>query len=243
MKHILIATLALLVLTSAYGEDRGKLAFEDKFDRNEPQEVTEEIGNGWTTNSKNRAAGNKQVDLKNGALHITMHATADHAVSVGHAAEFRDGAVELRFMLDDEKDVLGLDIADPACKEVHSGHLFKIDVSSKQVVVDDKKTGAMNMKFYEARKAKTLTPAQLAFIVSKRKTFPNNLETGKWHHLLVKVMGDTVNVSMNGKPTASVASEGIAHPTKSLIRLSVPRQAWVDDVQVFASAGNSKSRT
>lgn len=235
MKHILVATLALAVLPSAHAEDRGKLVFEDTFDRNEAQEATEDIGNGWSTNSKNRAGGNKQVDLKDGALHITMHATADHAVSVGHAAEFRDGAVELRFMLDDEKDVLGLDIADPACKEVHSGHLFKVDVSTKQVVVDDKKTGAMNMKFYEARKAKTLTPEQLAFIASKRKTFPNTLETGKWHHVLVKVTGDTVSVSINGKSTASVTSEGVAHPTKRLIRLSVPRQAWVDDVQVFAS--------
>ena len=171
-------------------------------------------------------------------MHITMHAAADHAVSVGHAAEFRDGTVELRFMLEDEKDVLGLDIADPACKEVHAGHLFKIDVSSKQVVVDDKKSGAMNMKYYEAKKAKTLTPEQSAFIASKRKTFPNTLETGKWHHLLVKVTGDTVSVSINGKQVASVASEGVAHPTKRLIRLSVPRQAWVDDVKVFASTAS-----
>ncbi len=236
MNYIVIASLALAIHPSAYAEDRGKLVFEDKFDRNESQETTEEIGNGWTTNSKNRAGGNKQVDLKDGALHITMHATADHAVSVGHAAEFRDGTVQLRFMLEDEKDVLGLDIADPACKEVHAGHLFKIDVGTRQVVVDDKKTGAMNMRFYEARKAKTLTPEQLAFIASKRKTFPNTLETGKWHHLLVKITGDAVSVSINGKPAASLTSDGVAHPTKRLIRLSVPRQAWVDDVQIFASA-------
>ncbi len=238
MRQIAVATLALAVLSSAYAEDRSKLVFEDKFDRSESQETTEDIGNDWTTNSKNRAGGNKQVDLKDGAMHITMHAAADHAVSVGHAAEFRDGTVELRFMLEDEKDVLGLDIADPACKEVHAGHLFKIDVSSKQVVVDDKKSGAMNMKYYEAKKAKTLTPEQSAFIASKRKTFPNTLETGKWHHLLVKVTGDTVSVSINGKQVASVASEGVAHPTKRLIRLSVPRQAWVDDVKVFASTAS-----
>lgn len=236
MKHIFVVALALAVLPSAYSEDRGKLIFEDTFDRNESQETTEEIGNDWTTNSKNRAGGNKQVDLKDGAMHITMHATADHAVGVGHVAEFRDGTVELRFMLEDAQDVLGLDIADPECKEVHSGHLFKVDVGTKQVVVDDKKTGAMNMKFYEARKAKTLTPEQLAFIASKRKTFPNTLETGKWHHLLVTVTADTISISINGKSAASVASEGIAHPTKRLIRLSVPRQAWVDDVKVFASA-------
>lgn len=244
MKHILVAALALLspvtcLLSPAHAEDRGKLIFEDKFDRNESQETTEEIGNGWTTNSKTRAGGNKQVDLKDGAMHITMHTTADHAVGVGHAAEFRDGTVELRFMLEDAQDVLGVDIADPECKEVHSGHLFKIDVGTKQVIVDDKKTGQMNMKFYEARKAKTLTPEQLAFIASKKKTFPNTLEAGKWHDLLIKATGDTVSVSIDGKPVASVTSEGVAHSTKRMIRLSVPRQAWVDDVKVFAAAAST----
>ena len=234
MKHILVAALALAIFPSAYAEDRGKLIFEDKFDRNESQETTEEIGNDWSTNSKTRAGGHKQVDLKDGAMHVTMHATADHAVGVGHAAEFRDGTVEMRFMLEDAQDVLGVDIADPECKEVHSGHLFKIDVGTKQVIVDDKKTGQMNMKFYEARKAKTLTPEQLAFIASKKKTFPNTLAAGKWHDLLINVDGDTVKVSIDGKPVASVTSEGVAHPTKRMIRLSVPRQAWVDDVKVFA---------
>jgi hypothetical protein len=228
----LVLVLTLAVLPSAYAE---KLIFEDKFDRNESQETTEEIGNGWTTNSKTRAGGNKQVDLKDGAMHITMHATADHAVGVGHAAEFRDGTVEMRFMLEDAQDVLGVDIADPQCKEVHSGHLFKIDVGTKQVVVDDKKTGVMNLKFYEARKAKTLTPEQLAFIAAQKKTFPGTLETGKWHSLLIKIAGDTVSVSIDGSPVASVTSEGVAHPTKRLIRLSVGRQAWVDDMKVFAS--------
>jgi hypothetical protein len=132
-----------------------------------------------------------------------------------------------------------VDIADPECKEVHSGHLFKIDCGSKQVVVDDKKSGQMNMKFYEARKAKTLTPDQQAFIASKKKTFPNTLEAGKWHDLLIKVAGDTVSVSIDGKPVASVTSEGVAHPTKRMIRLSVPRQAWVDDVKVFAAAAST----
>lgn len=234
MKLSLVTILALAALPSLYADDRGKLVFEDKFDRNESQETTEEIGDGWTTNSKNRAGGNKQVDLKDGAMHITMHATADHAVGVGHAAEFRDGTVALRFMLENETDVLGVDIADPECKEVHSGHLFKIDVGTTKVVVDDKKTGAMNMKFYEARKAKKLTPEQLAFIAAQKKTFPNALEAGNWHDLVIHVVGDTVSVSIDGKPVASLSSEGVAHPTKRLIRLSVPRQAWVDDVMVFA---------
>ena len=164
-----------------------------------------------------------------------MHADADHAVTVGHDAEFRDGTVAMRFMLEDDNDVLGLDIADPQCKEVHSGHLFKIDVGTAKVVVDDKKSGVMNMKFHEAAKAKTLTPEQKAFIASQKRTFSNTLEKGKWHDLLVKITGSTVTVSIDGKQVASVTSEGVAHPTKRMIRLSVPRQVWVDDVKVIAA--------
>lgn len=237
MKRILPVALALTLTSGLFAAEPGKLIFEDKFERNESQETTEEIGNGWTTNSQNRAGGNKQVDLKNGAMHITMHATADHAVGVGHAAGFRDGTVALRFMLEDAQDVLGVDIADPECKEVHSGHLFKIDVGTSKVVVDDKKSGAMNMKFYEARKAKTLTPEQSAFIAAQKTTTPNTLEAGQWHDLLIDVKGDTVSVSIDGKSLATVRSPGVEHPTKRMIRLSVPRQAWVDDVEVFAAEG------
>lgn len=164
-----------------------------------------------------------------------MHAAADHAVSVAHAAEFRDGSMTMRFMLENEKDVLSLVIADPECIEVHSGHLVKVDVSSKQVVVDDKKTSQMNIKFFHARKAKTLRPEQLALIASKRKAYPCATPAGKWRDLLVRVTGDTVSESIYGKPVACFSSEDVAHPTKRVVRLAVPRQTWVDNVKVFAS--------
>ena len=60
-------------------------------------------------------------------------ALADHAVSVAHAIEFRDGAVALRFMLEHEQDSLGLDFADPSCREVHAGHLLIARIFPKQV--------------------------------------------------------------------------------------------------------------
>ena len=75
------------------------MIFEDDFDRNEPQEQTDEPGNGWRTNSKTRAGGNKQVSLRDGAMHIYTHREADHAVSVTDDADFTDGAVQCRVKL------------------------------------------------------------------------------------------------------------------------------------------------
>ena len=113
MKTRLFAlSLSLCFTAAAAADERGKLIFEDNFERNESQEEKEELSNGWGSNSRSRAKGNKQVDLKDGAMFIKTHAEADHPASVTHEAEFVDGIVELRFMLEDEKDTLGLDFAD-----------------------------------------------------------------------------------------------------------------------------------
>ena len=104
--HTLLA--ALLLPFAAIADEKETLIFEDNFERAESDNSKEEIGNGWTSNSKKRAKGNKQVDLKDGAMHITFHPAADHAVSVVHPAEFQDGKVTLRFKLPTEADSLGL---------------------------------------------------------------------------------------------------------------------------------------
>jgi hypothetical protein len=140
----LVALLSSLALTAAVSaEELGQLLFEDNFERSESQEKSDEIGKGWGTNSKSRAKGNKQVDLRDGAMYIYISSEADHAVSVTHPAEFTDGAVSLRFMLEDDKDSLGLDFADLGCKKVHAGltpatrgsHAFHIREAALDAVV------------------------------------------------------------------------------------------------------------
>ena len=242
MKSPLFAAFALTFTTAVFAADRGTLIFEDDFNRNESQETTDEIGKGWGSNSKSRAGGNKQVDLKDGALRIKMHPTADHAVSVTHEVEFRDGAVRLRFMLEDAKDVLGLNFADLTCKEVWAGHLFKVDVSTKSVQITDLKTGQMDLKVRTASKAGTLLPEQKQMLATKKRSYPVKLETGKWYEILVEVAGDTAAVSIDGNKVGAFASEGIAHPTKKMLRLSVPREAVVDDVKIYSMPATAVAR-
>ena len=242
MKTPLLTILALTFTTVVFAAERGTLIFEDDFARNESQETTDEIGKGWGSNSKSRAGGNKQVDLKDGAMHIYMHATADHAVSVTHEAEFRDGSVELRFMLEDEKDSLGLDFADLQFKDVHAGHLFKVDVSTKGVTINDMKLGNMNLKYYDKNKAKALTAEDKAFLATTKKAFPAKVTTEKWHELAVRIVGDTVAVSLDGKEAGTFTSEGFAHPTKRMLRLGVPRKAVVDDVKIFSLPVSAAAR-
>lgn len=214
--------------------ERGKLIFSDDFTRVESQGERDEVGNGWKTNSKNRAGGNKQADLKKGALYIYRHETADHGVSVTQPVEFQHGSVELRFMLENENDTLGLDFADPQCKTVHAGHLYKVTIGTKKTKLVDLKTGNMNLAIREARKAKTLTDHQKATLKTKAKSFENKLETGKWYSAIVSMLGDELTLSIDGKTVGSFSSAGIAHPTKRMLRIAVAKKAVVDDVNIFA---------
>lgn len=236
--HALIVLVAFAPAVVA-GES-GKLLFEDDFERAEADPAVETVGNGWKTNSKARAAGNKQVWVKNGAMHIARHAVADHGVSVVHPAEFRDGTIELRFKLEDPKDTLGIDIADPQFKDVHAGHLLKVDVGTKRVQISDLKTGNMNMKYYEAKKAKTLTDEQKTAIAAANKQIPMNIESGQWHTLRFTIAGDTVTATIDGTDVGAFTSPGFAHPTKKLLRLAVPKNAVVDDVKVWANTPTAK---
>ena len=231
-----LCTAAALASVAALraADDLGQLIFSDDFARTASQEKTDEPGNGWATNSKARAKGNKQVDLRDGAMYIFLSAEADHAVSVQHAAEFTDGAVALRFKLEDARDSLGLDFADLSRKDVHAGHLFAARVAPKQVLLQDLATGGMRLDIQTARTAKQkLTADQQQALVGKDKKIPAALALNVWHDLLVKITGDELAVTVDGKLLGTLKSPGIAHPTKRLLRLAVPRNAVVDDVKIW----------
>ncbi len=233
MKKLFPVFACLLISSFALADEEGELIFEDDFERVESQEEKDQPGNGWGTNSRTRAKGNKQVDLRDGAMYIYIHEEADHGVSVTQPMEFTDGSIGMRFMLEDEKDVLGLNFADLEYKPVHAGHLFMTKIGVKDVQIQDMKTGSMDLKMREARQAGTLTGEQEESLKSKTTKIPNQLETGKWHDLLVRVRGDVMTVIIDGDEVGSFQSEGIAHPTKRLLRLAVNRDAVVDDVKIW----------
>ena len=80
----LVHFLGLISSFTLAATDFGELVFQDDFERSESQEKKDEPGKGWATNSNKRAQGDKQVDLKDGSMHIFISPRADHAVSVTH---------------------------------------------------------------------------------------------------------------------------------------------------------------
>lgn len=208
------------------------LLFTDDFARDEKTPGKEDIGNGWTSNSGWRAKGHQQVDLKDGVMHVTKHAEADHGVAIFHNVEFQDGIVELRYKLG-EGDDLGVDFVDRELKTVHAGHLCLARVTNKALTLMDSKTGGMDNKIRERRQAGDKSPELAALLKTKTKAFKLALTPTDWHTLHITVVGDKMTVKIDGLEIGTFSSEGIAHPTKRMITLAVNKSAQVDDVKVW----------
>ena len=235
--HLSQAALALaLNVVMALGiqaaEPGGKLLLSDDFEREEKDPAKEQVGNGWGTNSRSRAQGQKQVDLAEGAMHVTRAKVADHGVSVHHEVAFRDATIRLRFKLG-KGDDLGINIADMKEKSVHAGHICLARVRLNKLEISDLKTGRMKKEHRDARKAGKETAAQKKLTKARSKYFDLDLKPDAWHQLEVVIKGDRMQVAINDKQVGSFASPGIGHATKSRLRLAVNKSAWIDDVEIL----------
>ncbi|WP_146514429.1 family 16 glycoside hydrolase [Rubripirellula amarantea] len=230
----LLCTAILCPASSlVWADAQGTVLLQDDFNREESNPEKEDVGGGWTTNSKARAKGNKQVDLVDGAVHITMHEDADHGVSLVHDVAFQDATITCRFKIGKKNDV-GFNIADMKEKSVHAGHICMARIKPGMLQISDLKTGNMNQEIYEARKAGTITAEQKQMAKSKNKNFKIKLATDQWHDLSIAILGDTMTVKIDGEEVGEFSSPGIAHPTKSRLRIAVNSDAWVDDLKIVS---------
>lgn len=230
LAHFMSGAILVFVLPSL-ATAQGKIIFQDDFQRAESDDKLEEVGNGWTTNSKKRAKGVKQVDLVDGSMHITRAKVADHGVSVVQDLKFRDAIIEMRFKIG-PKDDLGINIADMKEKSVHAGHICMTRIRSTSVEINDLKMGKMNLETRQRRLDDKLTDEDQKRLKTKTTRVKAKISPDQWHQLKVQVENNTMTVSVDGKPLAKFSSEGIGHATKSRLRLAVNKSAWVDDVKV-----------
>jgi len=217
---------------AALVKEKGKLLFEDNFERDEALPDKEDIGGGWTSNSAWRAKGKKQVDLDKGTMAVIRLPEADHGVAIFHDVAFQDGAVALRFRLSEGED-FGLDFVDRQFKEVHAGHLCMARIQLNRVTITDSKTGGMRNDIRERRQKNPKDQELVKLLKSKTKSFKHELKPDKWYEALIVIEGDAMRVSIDGRQVGEFHSEGIAHPTKRMITLAVNKGARFDDVKVW----------
>ncbi|GAA4438006.1 family 16 glycoside hydrolase [Bremerella cremea] len=240
MRRLPIVSAALLSCLPAFAfaeppartNPPGELQFADQFERDETFPGKEELGEGWTTNSPWRAKGHQQVDLVEGSIHITRYPEADHGVAVFHPVDFADGTVQLKFRIG-KGDQLGVDFADKSLKTVHAGHLCIANITLDKLVINDSKTGRMDLKIRDRILAKEKSPELTQLLKEKSAVFPLKLKADTWYQLQIQITGNQMTVSIDGAEVGRLESEGIAHPTKKHIALAVKKEAWVDDVQIW----------
>lgn len=218
--------------------ERAKLIFSDDFNRTEDDDAQEQVGNGWVTNSANRAKGVKQADLKDGTLVITQAKEADHSVSVRHDTPFDDGVVKLRFQVFDKKG-LKFNFNDPKAKKISwAGHIGRVVVAPKMVTIQDDKTGIFDLKIHQKRKNKKLSEDEKAeltkFLKTKSVKLKAPIKPKQWHEMTIVNIGPKIEVYIDDQSVGSFSSEGLDHKVKQNVVLGVSGKVVVDDLRVWS---------
>ena len=216
----------------------GELIFEDHFERNESQETKDEPGNGWTTSSDPKKNGAKNVDLRDGTLHIATPKGTGHGISARHGFSFKDGTVSVRIKFHDKIDRLRLNFADVPAENVgvnhlDAKHLFDAIISLGGICFEDKIGGVLSPGIKENRKNGTLTKEQKKFLSTKYKVFRHKLEPDKWYTFAVHLDGDKISAHLDDKYIGELRSSGFDNPTKTLMRCLVQGAITIDDFMVW----------
>ena len=213
--------------------EHGTILFEDNFDR-EDSDTVDEMGAGWKTNSDSRAQGDKQCDLVDGKLVMTLSPKADHGISVNHdtSEPYQDAVLYVKMKLE-SGEKLKLAYNDKMFKEVHAGHINGVTIDEKSLILDDEKNG----RFSAAADAMKTDPSKkderAALTAKWQKKFAVKISTGDWHDVVTVHRGETLTVYIDGKEVATHTSVGFAHPTKRQLAFAVAKKATVDDLKIW----------
>lgn len=239
MRPYLLVLLVLLtgepVLESCVHAGESTLLFSDDFNRKDGSEEKDGIGNGWGANSAWRADGQKQVFLNGESFRLITAPGADHAAVMFHAIEpaARDWTIEIRFRMKPGQD-FAVDLNDPECKEVHSGHLANVAVRRGGITLKDSKTGVMKKSIRERRQRGDVDQELKDLLATKQVTIPFKPQPDRWQVLRITTRNDLMKVSIDGESIGQLKSPGIAHPGKRKLSITAKKSPEIDQIKVWS---------
>jgi hypothetical protein len=206
------------------------LLFSDDFQGSEPAKVwhkvvpTFAVENGTLKGTQTR---DQNIPVTDGKPAVVPHA-AVHGLEI----PTKDSVVEVRIRFEGAS-MIDVEFDDRAYTGSHYGHLCRAQVRLNGVTLIDERDGNMRNDIYEMKDpAKKAERAKL--LEGRQITYPATLEAGKWYTLVVETVGDSMRVTLDGKPAGFLKSSGIAHPTKSKIELGVAgKDGFFDDIKVW----------
>ncbi|MEI7732357.1 MAG: hypothetical protein WCO56_22485 [Verrucomicrobiota bacterium] len=211
--------------------NKKELLFSDDFQGAVPAKVwhkvvaTFAVENGALKGTQTR---DKDVPAANGKPAIKAHA-AVHGLEI----PTKDSVVEARIRFDGAT-MIDVEFDDRQYTNSHYGHLCRAQVRLNGVTIIDERDGGMRNDIRDLRNDPTKKAEVAKLLAGRQVTYPAKLEAGKWYTLVVETVGDTMRVTLDGKPAAFLKSSGIAHATKSKIELGVAgKDGWFDDIKVW----------
>ena len=239
--RLLIAPF-FLITTAAFAADlppipaesiakKKELLFSDDFEGAEPAKVWHKVVPTFAVEKgtlKGTQTRDKNIPAADGNPAVQAHA-AVHGLEI----PTKDSVVEVKIRLEGAT-MMSVEFDDRKYTGAHYGHLCLAQVRTNGVTIIDQRDGSMRNDIYEMSKDPDKKAERAALLKGRQVTYPATVETGKWHDLVVETVGDTMRVTLDGKPAAFLKSSGIGHATKSKIELGVGgKDGFFDDIKVW----------
>lgn len=211
-----------------------ELLFSDDFESAQPAAAWHRVVPTFTFEGgalKGTQTRDRNIPATEGKREIRAHA-AVHGLNI----RTRDSVVETKIRFDGAT-MIDVEFDDRAYKGSHYGHICRAQVRLNGVTLIDERDGNMRSDIYAMKKDPARKAEVARLLVGRRVTYPTSLEPGKWYTLVVETVGDTMRVTLDGRPAGYLKSSGIAHPTKSKIELGVAgKDGYFDDIKVWNAA-------
>jgi hypothetical protein len=172
--------------------------------------------------------------VRDGVLVGITPETADHpSVNTIKLASVADLEVAVSFQFHGSPS-FSVMFRDLDYKGSHAGHICHVAVSPKTLSLYDGKTGIFRKDIRDKRKAGgKLDKETQEMMKSRISRTPLKLDPKAWHDLLIRIEGDVLKVSIDGKEAGRLKSEGIAHRTKSNMNITtVKREVHYDNFAI-----------
>jgi hypothetical protein len=174
---------------------------------------------------------------------------ADHGGTLAAVLPLPDGnaIIEIKFRFAGARS-FNLACDDVGYRGTHAGHISRVRVRPDLITLYDDKEGIMRNDIYTLRqsgnpqkKAEGDRLAEKALV-----NIPVKLEQNRWYSFGLELIGDRMQVSIDGQPVGQLQSPGLAHATKPNLRLDAwgaapAQEVHFDDLRVWSvkmTAGN-----
>ena len=209
-----------------------EVLFSDDFQGTEPAKVWHKVVDTFSVENgtlKGTQTRDKDVPAADGKPEVKAHA-AVHGLEI----PTKDSVVEVKIKFEGAT-VIDVEFDDRKFTGSHYGHLCRAQVRLDKVTIIDERDGTQSNALIELKKDAAKNKDEIAKLLAAHSvSYPAKLKTGQWYTLGVETVGDTMRVTIDGKPAALLKSPGIGHETKSKIELGVGgKDGFFDDIKVW----------